>query len=486
VGISIVRLVRSRAIRHATRVAACLVLAAMSVQMAPPVAVAKAPTAKTATTGNAPRVEQSKPVPAAKTRPHQPPTEVPSLRTAYTDVFDNHDGTFTASVSPDPINYQPSAGAAWAPIDLSLAPVSGGNGRLRAGKTPVPVEVGAADDAAGFVSADTGQGTISLRLAPGAKPGHSGGKPTAGTRHADLSGLLPGVDLRVIPGADGFRLFLTLASDPTTPSFTFELDSPGLTPALQANGSIAFTDKTGKLVATMPQPYATDSTVDAHSGGGRFTNLVSYALSKSGGKTLLTVKVDPSWLASAAYPVYVDPSVSTGVSGDTFISRAYQSENFNTYATPDSPYYHEMWLGMDPGNSDNVNYDLLKFNLPTGVAGATIESATLSIFPYWQYQQYAAVTTWVDTAHTPSTRTTPTATGRPRPTPCPARPSPPHTMPPIGRQASPTPRTASPSTPAPPTGLAGATGPGSPGAPRREPTRRAPTSSIWTLRVVRP
>jgi hypothetical protein len=55
VGISIVRLVRSRAIRHATRVAACLVLAAMSVQMAPPVAVAKAPAAKTATTGKTSR-----------------------------------------------------------------------------------------------------------------------------------------------------------------------------------------------------------------------------------------------------------------------------------------------------------------------------------------------------------------------------------------------------------------------------------------------
>ena len=368
----------------------------MSVQMAPPTAAAAVVQTQTTTTPPAAATHPYKPVPAAKTKTDQPPTEMTAARTAYSNTYDNHDGSFTASVSADPINYKPSGSTTYQPIDLTLTAISGGKGRVRAGKTPVPVEVGAPDDAAGFVSADTGKGKISLSLAPGAKPGRAGSKPVTSSGRATVVGLLSGVDLEVSPSADGFTLFLTLASRPTTSSFTFTLDSGGLTPALQSDGSISFTDKSKNLVATMPHPYATDSSVDDRRGGGQFTDKVKYALSKSAGKDLLTVTVDSAWLASAVYPVYVDPSVSTGVGGDTFVSKAYPSENFNGYQRTDSPYYKEMWLGTDPTNSTNVNYDLIKFTLPAGVAGSTVNSATLSVFPYWQYEHYAAVSTSVD------------------------------------------------------------------------------------------
>jgi hypothetical protein len=33
---------------------------------------------------------------------------VPSLRTAYSDTYDNHNGTYTATISTGPINYLPA------------------------------------------------------------------------------------------------------------------------------------------------------------------------------------------------------------------------------------------------------------------------------------------------------------------------------------------------------------------------------------------
>jgi RHS repeat-associated protein len=371
----------------------------MTVQIAPPVAAASSSASSTS----------AKQDPAkAKTQPKSPsdtslaqtqaPTEVPSLSTAYSNSYDNHDGTYTASVSATPINYRPTTGGAWAPIDLTLSAISGGNGRLRAAKTGAPVEVGSPDDAAGFVSLDTTAGKISLSLAPGAKPGRSGSKPVSGTNRADVAGLLPGVDLRVVPSSDGFRVFLVLASNPAKPSFTFTLNSPGMTPALQADGSISFTDKTGNLIASMPQPYATDSTVD-QSGGGRYTNKVSYALATTGGRNLLTVNVDPSWLASAVYPVYVDPTVAT-VSGttnakDTFVDYAWPASNFKDAVNGS---VHEFVIGYD-GNTPNpdlpnnkeVCYGLLSFAMPTDAIGSTIDSASLAVYTYYG---------WVTTAKT--------------------------------------------------------------------------------------
>jgi hypothetical protein len=399
VTITAVRLVRSVVVRRAASFAACLVLAVMTVQIAPPVAAASSSASSTS----------AKQDPAkAKTQPKGPsdtslaqtqaPTEVPSLSTAYSNSYDNHDGTYTASVSATPINYRPTTGGAWAPIDLTLSAISGGNGRLRAAKTGAPVEVGSPDDAAGFVSLDTTAGKISLSLAPGAKPGRSGSKPVSGTNRADVAGLLPGVDLRVVPSSDGFRVFLVLASNPAKPSFTFTLNSPGMTPALQADGSISFTDKTGNLIASMPQPYATDSTVD-QSGGGRYTNKVSYALATTGGRNLLTVNVDPSWLASAVYPVYVDPTVAT-VSGttnakDTFVDYAWPASNFKDAVNGS---VHEFVIGYD-GNTPNpdlpnnkeVCYGLLSFAMPTDAIGSTIDSASLAVYTYYG---------WVTTAKT--------------------------------------------------------------------------------------
>jgi hypothetical protein len=97
-------------------------------------------------------------------------------------------------------------------------------------------------------------------------------------------------------------------------------------------------------------------------------------------------------------PVYVDPTFLTDSTtyGDAFVSQAYPTMNFADYVRPTSPYYHELWLGMDPTNSTNVNNVLLKFDV-SSIPQAAIDSASLKVFPYHQYYNApTATTTWVN------------------------------------------------------------------------------------------
>jgi len=108
------------------------------------------------------------------------------------------------------------------------------------------------------------------------------------------------------------------------------------------------------------------------------------------------VSVDPKWLTTAAYPVYVDPSTGwilnagSNTYGDAHIASAYPTDNFADYQRPDSPYYHELWNGTDPGGISGTSYDFLKWNLGS-YANSTVDSASLRLDPYHQY--YNAPTT---------------------------------------------------------------------------------------------
>jgi RHS repeat-associated protein len=369
----------------------------MSVQFAPAVlAAAPAPAqpAKSAPVETA-KKPGGKPYAAPKTK--QPPTEVVGWRTSDTDVYDNHDGTYSAQVHPEPINYKGSDGS-WQPIDLSFAPMTGKNGRVRVSKVDAPVEVGAADDASGFASVDTGHGIISLRLVPGAKPGKSGQKPTTSKGVAKLTGLMAGVDLQITASPVGFSGFLVLSTRPANSSFSFVVDSPGLTSSVGANGSVAFIDSAGATIATMPAPYAVDS-ASTKSGGGNFTTDVEYSISRQGGHQILTLTVDETYLAAATYPVYVDPTVTVNVQSqinDSFVSAKYPTYNFNTTTSGGSPNYHEDLVGMDPTYNDQICYTFIKYSMPTGLSGVTVNSAYLSVYPWHQYYSSGSTRTWID------------------------------------------------------------------------------------------
>ena len=111
-------------------------------------------------------------------------------------------------------------------------------------------------------------------------------------------------------------------------------------------------------------------------GSGHFTDKVRLSLGDDG--RTVTVAVDPVWLATAVYPVYVDPSTgwvyNTGTNsyGDAHTASGYPTLNFDDYVRPDSPYYHELCERTDPSGTSGTSYDFLKWNL-SALQGSTVD-----------------------------------------------------------------------------------------------------------------
>ena len=199
---------------------------------------------------------------------------------------------------------------------------------------------------------------------------------------------MPGIDLRIVAGAQGAKSFLVLRQPPPVTAFSFAVRAPGITFTPTKDGAVALTDAAGAAAGMLPRPYAVDSSSVDGRGGGAFSDAVSLTVDGvERDSAIVTLSVDPLWLKTAVYPVYLDPSVNldTNTYGDAFVSQAYPTQNFGDYVRPDAPYYHELWLGTDPGNASSVNYDYLKFDTAP-IAGTTIDAATLVVYPYWQYQ----------------------------------------------------------------------------------------------------
>ena len=322
--------------------------------------------------------------------------ELVERRTETSRTFDNGDGTTSTEFYPDPIHYQPAGNANWEPIELKFAPPAAGSKTAKLTKSPVQVSVAPASDPAGFLSVTLKGHKIALRPGGSAK---STATPKIDGSRADIADVAPGIDLRVFASAEGVNAFFVLESEPVDPTFTFIVDAPSLGLTLDGGTQrIQLKNAKGELVGWFRAPYAVDSTPDEFTGGGRMTSAVTYSLSKIGGKQAVTVSVDPAWLASATYPVYVDPTIYNNGSstyGDAHVNQGNPNFNYANYLRPDAPGYYEMWLGESPSDPSYYNEAYIKFDLST-IAGTTIDSATLEVRPYHQYYNApTATTTWL-------------------------------------------------------------------------------------------
>lgn len=372
----------SRLSGRVLRATACAVLVATSLEVAPAVVAAPVPQEVAPVSGPSAASLSTKPA----------PTEVPSRRTAYSDTYDNHDGSYTSTVSTGPINYLDPTTKTYQPIDTTLAPIANGNGRVRASHVATPVEVGAADDSSGFVSMDTGAGVIRMHLAPGVTPGMVGQKPVATGGQATVAGLIGNIDFKAVVNSVGVDTFFVLKSRPSTSSFSLALDTGGLSPSLQDDGSIQFLDTKGKLAATMVAPFAVDSDIDPNVGSGKVTTAVSYSLASSGTQWLLTVSVDPTWLTTATYPVYVDPSViGTSQVWNNVVNNQSAYMNKSYYDAYVLTGIHEFLVGYD-GNSQWATY--MRFDLAAAGITGNISSVSLNLYPYHQWYTSNA-RTWI-------------------------------------------------------------------------------------------
>ena len=315
------------------------------------------------------------PAPPARRWPEQKRVrEVPGKRTANGRVYQLSDGRLQAEISQVPVHYRDAKGR-WQPIDT----------RVRS------------TDRAGFVRGNTTNtftslfGSRSDRLVRFEKDGRavelglSGAAksvtPTVDGSQVTFPDAAGGADVVYQVTSTEVKEKIVLKAAPAGPvSYTFTVDTKGLTARPEADGSISFvTQAAGRPVLTMPAPYMYDSAATSAT-----STKVTQTVAQAGGETTITVAADAAWLADPArvYPVVVDPTIKIQPvptdAKDVMISSGATTTNYaGTYQLKVGTDTTAAWRSM------------LQFNLSTIPAGTAIDDAQLQLYYDQSFSTYA-------------------------------------------------------------------------------------------------
>ncbi|XVV09159.1 DNRLRE domain-containing protein [Actinoplanes sp. CA-131856] len=286
--------------------------------------------------------------------------EVASRRTANGTVYELADGRLQAEISPVPVNYRDGKGA-YRPIDTRVRPVK------RAGYSH-------GNSANAFTSLFGDRG---VRFEKDGRAVELGLPETVAPKVSGSTVTYPGAagDADVVYDVSSTELKekIVLKRAPSGPvSFTFPLDTEGLTAVPQPDGSIAFRGGGGATVLTMPAPYMYDS-----------KSATSAKVSQTVTGDTVTVTADAAWLTdpARAYPVVVDPTIKVqpvpADAQDVMISSGATTTNYNNS--------YELRVGTD---ATAAWRSLLKFDTSMVPAGTAIDDAQLQLYYDSSYYAY--------------------------------------------------------------------------------------------------
>ncbi|WP_410814556.1 LamG-like jellyroll fold domain-containing protein [Micromonospora sp. 067-2] len=306
---------------------------------------------------------------------------------ARSDVFTNADGSFTKRTYNRPVNYRLADGS-WQKIDSNLTRRADGRLHVTANRLGVSV--------AGAAPAQTG------RAAPPATPGTPGidadlaqltlpsgesvgyrlqggtiGAPEVTGTTARYRDVLPEIDLELTTFDAGVKETLVLRSPQAASSWVFPLRLTGLTPRLTATGSVELLDAGGKAVAWFPHGSMQDSKVDPRSGAPAESAAVTFEIITVDDAPALRVVADAAWLRDPArqYPVRVDPTATTGTTGDVYVDSDTETTNHNGDNLPVGTY--------DGGGVKARSFIHFDEFASDGFAGKRFSAAKLNLYHTW-------------------------------------------------------------------------------------------------------
>ncbi|MFD7898550.1 DNRLRE domain-containing protein [Streptomyces sp. NPDC059743] len=192
------------------------------------------------------------------------------------------------------------------------------------------------------------------------------------TASYDLGG---GQRLKVTALAQGFTENMVLDQQPDGPvSYRIRMDLDGLKLSQAESGHLLLKDSSGKLVAEASAPMMWDSTKNETSGEPEHQAKVATKVETDGdGKQTLVLTPAADFLATATYPVTVDPTSTLAVTTDTWVQ------------TPDYTDSQQGSQELKSGTYDSGSHiarSYLKFDV-SKFKGKHITDTNLALYSYY-------------------------------------------------------------------------------------------------------
>ncbi len=295
-------------------------------------------------------------------------SEIVEKRTATSRTFELFDGQLETRLFQGPVNYRDEDGS-WKPIDEELTELPSGaltNGdnafdvHLPEDLNAAPIRVTRNEE---WVSEmPLGMQTSAADLQ---QDGTASYAAAGGAAEFEFTGL-----------ANGFKESIELAGPDAPTTYRFQLDaSAGVAPTLAEDGSIAFRDQDGHIVAEMPAPFMLDGAGLAAPAGA-----VHYSLEEGGeGSWRLAVQADPEWLRAEdrSFPVIIDPTITIPApSLDCLIAN---TAEFNMCGSAGWAWLFGKANYLASGQ-DQFARSILRFDLGAIPKTASLTSATIGLY----------------------------------------------------------------------------------------------------------
>jgi RHS repeat-associated protein len=275
-------------------------------------------------------------------------TRDPGRSGQFTDVYDDPSGNAHVVVySPVPINFLNGQGR-WSRIDSSLVADTGGGWRNAANSFTVHFPARASSSAG--VEVDLAGGVTLTMALTGAVPTDGA---TVGSDSVRYGGLARGVDAEYQMQPDKVKETLTVADAAAAGALSFDLHvSPSGRLRLEPTGDLTVLSASGVVVAVLPAPTVFDSNIEPVTGLGTPGSAAYQLQDLGGGDFHVAVAIDPAFLASAVYPLLVDPTAHVvpdiNPSRDVAVDSAFPTSSYETldYLNVGNPYSGSEWYSF--------------------------------------------------------------------------------------------------------------------------------------------
>jgi RHS repeat-associated protein len=278
-------------------------------------------------------------------------------RDAESTTYRRLDGMETVRLYGEPVNFRDADGE-WRAIDTKVVADDSGGFRNSAGPTRFTF---AGDTSLAEPVGIAGEGWSMRFGLQGAAEDKQASTEGSTVTYGDVS---PGLDLTYEVGAGSLKETIVLRDVPAAERegrFRFPISLEGVSAVAQEDG-VALVNSSDQVIARIPDGNMWDS---ASGEAGPARSIVDVGLAVEGDKSFIDVSPSREWLEAPerVYPVFVDPTITLGSTGDTY---AYSFQPSTSFSTQD-----KVRLGTD---SSGTNQAYMRFDV-SSLAGQNIQSA---------------------------------------------------------------------------------------------------------------